>query len=449
MFDSVDNLKMQKIRDFITKAKSYGASDADVVFSESSSLSINRRLGKEESVTRSEEEVLGLRVFVGKKSAIVSSSDVSAEMMDKMAERAVAMAKNVPEDIFSGIAEFDELTKEIPDLDLFDPTELSVEQMNDCADKAEQAALEYKGITNSEGADFDTSVSRYYYAASNGFSGSYVSTDFGISVAVIAGEDVDMQVDYDFDSTAFFSDLKDFSTIGKNAAKRAVMAMNPRKISTGKMPVVFDNRISSGMITSLASAISGAVVARGTTLLKDKMGQQIFPTHINIVDDPFVKRGARSCPFDAEGVASRKRNIIENGVLTGWFLDLRSARQLGLKTTGNATRGAGSHPTPRATNFYMQPGNVSLEELLSDIKDGFYITELMGNGINIINGDYSRGAKGFRIENGKVTTPVAEVTVAGNLFDMWMGCIPADDLEIRHGFDAPTIKINEMTVAGE
>lgn len=449
MFSSVDDALNEKIVFLLQKAKAFGATSADVVLAKSYSFAVKRRLGKEESVTRSEESTVGLRVFVGQKSAIVSSSDIAHEALMAMAERAVAMAREVPKDIFGGIASPDEILKFFPDLDLYDPTEPELGRINDWLDVTEQAALNYKGVTNSDGVDFETSKSRFYYAATNGFMSSYASSDFGISVAVIAGKNTNMQMGFDFDSSVFLSDLERFETLGVNAAEMAVKSLNPKKISTGRMPVIIDRKISGGVIGSLAASISGSAVSKGTTVLKDKMGEQIFSSNITIVDDPFIKRGTRSCPFDAEGISPQKRNIIENGVLTGWLLDLRSARQLGLKTTGNASRGASSNPYPSASNFYMQPGTMTVDELMSDITRGFYITEMMGSGVNIVNGDYSRGAKGFLIENGKITSPVAEVTVAGNLIDMWQELVPASDLKLKRGVDAPTLRMNNITVAGE
>jgi len=436
------------LQDLLKKAKGFGATGADVVLSDSSSVSINRRLGKPESIHRSEEADIGLRVFVGRRSAIVSSSDRDAAALAQMAERAVAMAKNVPEDPYAGLADPSELAKTFPDLDLYDATEISVDRMNDYADRAEQSARDVRGVTNSDGAEFSCGKDMVYYVASNGFTGSYASSGFSLSVSVIAGENIGMETAYDFDSAVFLSDLKEPEKIGASAGERAVRALHPRKAATRQVPVVFDRRISGGLTGSLAGAISGAAVARGTTLLKDKMNQQVFASGITIMDDPFLKRGNRSHPFDGEGVAPQKRAMIDRGILTGWLLDVSSARQLGLKTTGNAGRGSDSPPSPRPANFYMQPGPVTLNELLKNIDDGFYVTSMMGSGGNIVTGDYSRGAKGFWIENGEISYPVAELTIAGNLRDMWRNCAPANDLELKSGSDAPSLRIDGMMVAG-
>jgi len=443
-----DQKTLQLLEDLLKKAKSFGATEADVVLSDSSSVAITRRNGKAEALKRSEDAEIGLRVFVGNRQAIVSSSDRSAEALEQIAERAVAMAKIVPEDPYAGIAAPDDICKQWPELDLYDPTEVPVEKLIEMADAAEAAAREIKGITNTDGADCGESKDISYYAATNGFVGGYASSGFSLSVSVIAGEGDGMETDYDFDSAVFFKDLANPANIGRNAGTRAVKALKPRKGPTKQMPVVFDRRVAGGLIGSLAGGISGTAVARGTTLLKDKLGQQILPKHINVIDDPFLKRGKRSRPFDGEGICPTRRKIIDNGVLTGWLLDLSSARQLGLKSTGNAGRGASSPPSPRAANFYMEGGALTLEELLKDIDEGFYVTQMMGSGANMVTGDYSRGAKGFWIEKGQITYPVAEMTIAGNIVDMWRDMEIANDLEFKYGVDAPTIRLVRMTVAG-
>lgn len=448
MPDMANEATLELLQDVLKKAKGFGATSADVVLSDSSSVSVNRRIGKPESIQRSEEADIGLRVFVGKKSAIVSSSDRAPEALSQMAERAVAMAKNVPEDPHAGIADPSEIAKIFPALDLYDPQELSMEKMNDYADRTENAAREIKGVTNSDGAEFAYGKDISYYVASNGFVGSYASSGFSLSVSVIAGKDTGMETDYDFDSKIFLSDLATPEEIGRNAGERAVRALNPKKGQTKQVPVVFDRRIAGGLIGSLAGAISGVAVARGTTMLKDKLGQQIFSSDITIMDDPFLKRGHRSHPFDGEGLAPQKRAIIDKGMLTGWLLDLSSARQLGLKSTGNAGRGSGSPPSPRAANFYMQPGKVSFDELIKDIDSGFFVTQTIGGSANVITGDYSRGARGFWIEKGRIAYPVSEMTIAGNLKDMWHVLTPANDLQLKYGVDAPSIRIDGMIVAG-
>lgn len=448
MADAKQAETLQLLQEVLKKAKAAGATDADAVLSDSASVSVTRRNGEPESLVRSEEAEIGLRVLVGGKQAIVSSSDRSPEALQQMAERAVAMARMVPEDKFAGLADPADIAKSFPDLDLYDATDLSVEKMTEMADTAENAALDVEGVTNSDGAECSVSKETSYYAATNGFVGGYSASGFSLSVSVIAGEDTQMETDYDFDSAAYLKDLADPLSIGRSAGERAVKALNPRKGPTKTMPVVFDRRTAGGIIGSLAGAISGSAVARGTTFLKDSMGKQIFPANIAVIDDPFLKRGARSHPFDGEGVTPQKRSIIDNGVLTGWLLDTSSAKQLGLKTTGNAARSASSPPSPRAANFYMQPGSKSVEELIKDIDEGFFVTQLMGSGANPVTGDYSRGARGFWIEKGQITYPVAEMTIAGNILQMWLDLEAANDLQFKYGVDTPTLRIAKMTVAG-
>ena len=448
MTGAVRQETLNLLEDLLKMAKARGATSADAVLSDSQSMSVNRRFAKPEALTRSEEADIGLRVLVGQKQAIVSSSDRSKEALEQMAQRAVDMAKSVPEDKYAGIADPADIAKSFPELDLYDPSDLTVDKMNAMADACETAAREVKGVTNSEGAECAVSKETVYYVASNGFAAGFSSSGFTLSVSVIAGEDTGMETDYDFDSAAFLKDMKDPQSVGRTAGERAVKALNPRKGPTKNLPVVFDRRVSGSLIGSLAGAISGTSVARGTTFLKDKMGEQIFPAGITIVDDPFMKRGLRSHPFDAEGIAPQKRNIIDKGVLTGWLLDLSSARQLNLKTTGNASRSASSAPAPKPSNFYMLAGTKSVEELLKDIEEGFLVTQMMGSGVNMVTGDYSRGARGFWIEKGRIAYPVAEMTIAGNVKDMWKNLDAANDLEFKTGVDAPSLRIAGMTVAG-
>jgi PmbA protein len=448
MTDAKNPAMLELLQDLMKKAKAAGATEADAVLADSTSVSVNRRMGKPESVTRSEEAEIGLRVLVGRRQAVVSSSDRSREALFAMAERAVSMARAVPEDPFAGIADPADLAKNFPDLDLYDATEIDVAKMNEQADRAEQAGLGIKGITNSDGAECGFGKETVYYAATNGFTGGYSSSGFSLSVSVIAGAGTGMETDYSYDNACYFSDMRAPEDIGREAGERAVRALKPRRVSTRQVPVVFDQRVSGGLIGSLAGAISGSAVARGTTFLKEKMGQKIFADGITVTDDPFLKRGARSRPFDAEGLAPQKRAIVDNGALTGWLLDLSSARQLGLKSTGNASRSSSSPPAPRCANFYMQPGAKTPEELISEIDEGFLVTRLMGSGANMVTGDYSRGAGGFWIEKGKIAYPVSEMTVAGNILQMWLNLAPANDLKHITGVDAPTTRVDGMTVAG-
>jgi PmbA protein len=432
----------------IAKAKRLGADAADAILFEGASISHARRLGKVEKLERSEGYDLGLRVFFGKRQATVSSNDRTPAALEELAERAIAMARVVPEDPYCGIAAPEELARDIPELDICDPVEPPTEILIERAMAAEDAARSVPGVTNSEGAEAGWGRSKVVLAASNGFTGSYEGSGQGVSVAVIAGSGTEMERDYDFASAVYGADLEDAVAVGKRAGERAVKRLRPRKVASQKVPVVFDPRVARGLLGHLTGAISGPAIARGTSFLKDKLGRQIFAKGITVREDPHRRRGLRSKPFDGEGIANQRRAIVEDGVLTTWLLDLASARQLGLKTTGHAARGAGSPPGPSATNLWLEPGPLSPQALMADIARGFYVTELMGMGVNGITGDYSRGAAGFWIEKGQLAYPVSEVTIAGNLKDMFLGLTAASDLEFRTGFDAPTVRIEAMTVAG-
>lgn len=439
---------LQILEDLLKRAKAKGAEAADCLLVRDVSLNVAQRLGTREKLERSEAQDLGLRVFVGKRQAIVSTSDLEPKTLDELAERAVAMARVVPEDEFCGLADPELLVKAPLALDLEDMTEPSEAELTGMIARAEDAARAVAGVTNSEGAEAGWGRVEVALAASNGFRGSYAGTRWGISVSVLAGEGTAMERDYDYASAVFGENLPAPEALGKSAGERAVRRLNPRKAATAKVPIVYDPRVANGLIGHFVGAINGAAIARGTSFLKDKMGQQTFARGIRIVDDPHRPRGLRSKPFDGEGVANRKRALIEDGVLTTWLLDCRSARQLGLTTTGHAARGTSSPPSPSSTNLYLEPGNVTPEDLMADIKQGLYVTELIGHGVNGVTGDYSRGAAGYWIENGKLTYPVSEVTVAGNLKDMFRNLTPANDLLFRYGTDSPTVRIDGMTLAG-
>ncbi len=437
--------------DLIAKARAAGADAADAVLFDSASVSLSQRLGETEKLERSESGDLGLRVFVGKRQAIVSSSDRSAGALAELVERAVAMARVVPEDSFAGLADPDQIARDYPAmdrLDLLDPVEPALEILIERARQAEESAMAVAGVTNSEGADAGWSRSTVAIAASNGFAGTYAVSRQSLSVSVLAGTGTGMERDYDYDSKIYGADLRDAGAIGREAGERAVRRLNPRRMKSGRLPVVFDPRVSRGLLGHLTGAISGPSIARGTSFLKDKLGERIFPEGITVIDDPHVARGLRSRPFDAEGVAVRKHTLIEDGRLTTWLLDLRSARQLGLTTTGHASRGTSGPPGPSPANVYMVGGKRSPAELIADIQEGFYVTDLMGMGVNGVTGDYSRGAGGFWIENGVITHPVNEMTIAGNLKDMFLNLEAANDLEMRFGMDAPTLRIEGMMIAG-
>jgi len=432
----------------IQSAKNAGADAADALLVESVSASVSYRLGNLEDVERAESADLGLRVFVRQRVAFISSTDFSRDALEALPGRAVAMAKLAPEDKFAGLAPLDRLAKNIPALDLEDAAEPSADTLIERARSAEGAALAVAGVTNSEGGSANFSRSAVALATSAGFFGRYAGTSHGIGVAVLAGEGTDMQMDHDSASARHAGDLDAAEKVGRSAGERAVARLNPRKVPSQAVPIVYAPRVSNGIVGHFASAISGSSIARGVSFLKDRLNQKVFSPNIMIVDDPHRMRGLRSKPFDGEGVANARRALIEDGVLQTWLLDCASARQLGLETTGHAARGTGGPPAPSATNLYMEPGTLSPDDLIADIKDGFYVTELMGMGVNGVTGDYSRGASGFWIENGKISFPVAEVTIAGNLKDMFVHLTPANDLEFRYGTNAPTLRVEGMTVAG-
>ncbi len=441
--------QLDLLSSLIAEARKRGAVDADAVLFESAALTHSQRLGKTEGVERAESVDLGLRVLVGKRQAVASTTDFSAEALDRLADQAVAMAKSAPEDPWCGLAEASEITRDFPDLDTADAEEPTPETLRSRAQAAEDAARAVDGVTNSEGAEASWSRTSIALAASNGFAGAYTLTRHGISASVLAGEGRDMQTDYDFSSAVFAIDLDDPETVGTRAGERAVARLNPRKVETARIPIIFDNRVSGGLLRAFAGAITGPSVARGTSFLKDAMGKKIFAPEINIIDDPVRPRGLKTKPFDGDGVATGRRALIENGVLQGWILDCTSARQLGLTTSGNASRGTSGPPSPAPSNLFMEPGTLSAEAMIKEIEQGFLVNEMMGMGVNAVTGDYSRGAAGFWIEGGEIAYPVSEVTVAGNLKDMYLNLTAADDLVLRTGTDAPSLRIDGMTVAGK
>jgi PmbA protein len=443
-----DTKLLTTLESLLGKARAAGADAADAVVVEGTSLSVAFRLGQPEKVERSEGGDIGLRVFIGKRQAIVSSADRSEAALAELAERAVAMAREVPEDPFCGLADPAQIAASLPKLDSSDPDEPAATALVDWARRAEDAARAVNGVTNSEGAEAAWGKSRVAMAATNGFANSYEVSSSTISASVLAGGSDGMERDYDYSSAVYASDLRSPEDIGRSAGERTVRRLGARKMPTGKLPVVFDPRISGGLLGHLAGAINGGSISRGTSFLKDKMGQQIFPKGFTVIDDPHRQRGLRSKPCDGEGLANQRRAFIEDGVLTSWVLDLRSARQLGLESTGHASRGTGGPPSPSVTNFYLEPGKLTRDELIADIRQGFYVVELIGMGVNGVTGDYSRGAAGYWIENGQITFPVNEMTVASNLKDMFLNLTAADDLVFRTGMDAPTLRIEGMTLAG-
>ncbi len=431
----------------VARARAAGADAADAVLVASTSLSVGRRNGQTEQLERSESQDLGLRVFVGQSAAIVSATSVDPASFDRLAERAVAMARVVPPDQFAGLAE--RMASPDPiDLDLDDGQEPDAATLIARAETAEQTARAVPGITNSEGGEAAFSRTEVILVTSAGFAGRTMRSAHSVSAVALAGAGTGMQRDYDYSSAVYMSELEDAEAIGRSAALRAIARLNPTRPRTTKLSVVYDPRVSPGLVSSFVGMINGASVARGTSLLKDKMGQRIFAPGITITDDPRRPRGLRSKAWDGEGVPTRAYNLAEDGVLTTWLLDSRSARQLGLASTGHASRGTGGPPSPSSTNLYMAPGTLTPSELMADIKEGLYVTELMGGGMNGITGDYSRGAAGFMIRDGQLAEPVAEITIAGNGLEMFAHLTPANDLRFRRGTDAPTIRVDGLTLAG-
>lgn len=433
----------------VERALQAGADAAEAIVFEGQSLGVSWRLGKLEDVERSEGRDVGLRVFIGSRQAVVSTTDLSERSLGPLVERVVAMARVAPEDPYAGLADPDLLASSWPDLEIDDPSSApTAEALAASAAEAEEAALAVKGVTNSGGAGAQWGRSGMALVTSGGFSGAYSGTSFSVSCSVLAGEGTRMERDYDYSSARHLADLDAPARIGRSAGERAVRRLDPRKVRSQAVPIVYDPRVSAGLVGHFAGAISGAAITRKTSFLQHAMGKPVFAPGIEIVDDPHRKRGLRSKPFDGEGVRNRAMKLIENGTLTTWLLDTASARQLGLRSTGHAARGAGGPPSPSTTNLYMAPGKLSPEALIADIQQGLYVTELIGMGVNGVTGDYSRGASGFWIENGKIGFPVSEITVAGNLKEMFLHMTPANDLVFRYATNAPTIRVEGMTVAG-
>jgi PmbA protein len=433
----------------VKAARAAGADTADAVAVRSMSLSIEVRDGAVEESESSEGDDLGLRVLIGRRQAVVSTNDTSSAGYRELAERAVAMARVAPEDKYAGLADQDRLAHRFPDLDLIDRDLPTVPQLEALAREAEKAGLAVKGVSKSGGASASAGIGGMVLITSHGFRGAYLGSQHGVSMTAIAGDGIGMERDYDFSSALHAADLESPEKIGRTAGERAVARANPRKVSTRKVPVVFDPRVAGSLVSHLASAANGASVARKTSFLREKMGEQLFAKGIRIIDDPLRVRGLRSRPFDGEGVAGQRLALVDDGRLASWLLDSATARELGLTTTGHAQRGVSSGPSPGASNLHLEAGALSPEQLIADIADGFYVTDLIGMGVSMVTGDYSRGASGFWIENGQRTYAVSEVTIAGHLSDIFRTLTPASDLVFRYGTNAPTVRLEGLTVAGQ
>lgn len=435
--------------DLVERARRAGAETADTVYGASSSEGIQVRLGKLEDVERSESEHIALRVFVGRRSASIGSSDLSPAALDELAARAIDMARAAPEDAYAGLAPEELLTRgSFPELDLIDSHELSPEALREAALEAEDAARAVIGISNSDGATASFGDGVFALATSHGFSGAYGSTHHSLSASVVGG-DIDKQRDNAWRSAHHHADLPSPAEIGRLAGERTVAKLGSGKVKSGAMPVIFDPRVSASLVGHLLGAITGNAIARRSSFLLEKLGEQIFAPGITIADDPHTPRGQRSRPFDGEGLPTSARNIIEDGRLTGWLLDSASARQLNLMPTGHAARNGGGAPGVSTGNVHLAAGALSPDELMADIRDGVYVTELIGQGVNGVTGDYSRGAAGFRIVDGQLAGPVSEFTVAGNLLRMFAQLTPANDLEWYRAINVPTLRVDGMTVAGD
>ena len=433
----------------IQAAKKAGADAADVIYAGDASTVVHVRLGELDDVQRSEGEEIGLRFFVGSRSASVSSSDLSQEALSALVQRAAAMAGEAPEDPYAGLAPESRLLREGgPDVDGDDGLDPAPAELKARALAMEDAARSISGVTNSEGAGASSGRTVIALATSHGFCRGYMTSGYSAGVSVIAGTGSDMQRDYAGHRSRHYEDLEGAEMLGRLAATRAVERLHPAKLPSGTMPVVFDTRVGNSLIGHLVGAITGSAIARKTSFLLGREDELLFPEGVTIREDPHKRRGLLSKAFDGEGVATSPRNLIAGGRLTGWLMDSASARQLGLEPTGHASRSVGGSPGSAPSNVDLLPGAVSKEELIGDIKRGLYVTALIGQGVNSVTGDYSRGASGFIIENGEIAAPVAEITIAGNLLDMFRELSAADDLEQRQSVNVPTLRIGGMTVAG-
>jgi len=425
--------------------KKLGAKNISIIGTENTSLSVSARLEKLENVERNESKSIGLRLIDNNKQVTVSTTNFAKEALTQLANNALAMVKHVPEDPFCDLPDSEDLYDGNTELDLEDKYIPDSQDLLKKAIKAEKSALNIKGIKNSEGCSYSYSKNKLSLYSSNGFNNSYVRTHYSAGISVIAGEGTKMERDYEYQSKIHDEDLDSPEEIGKIAGERTIARLNPKKVKSSSVPVIFDPKVSGSLVSLFSSGISGQAIARGTSFLKDKMNKTLFNKNIEIVDNPLIPRGHRSRVFDSEGVKTNKINLVKKGKLLSWILDSNTARQLNLKNTGHAS---GSPPIPSASNIYINSGKIKNTEMIQSIKNGFYITEMMGMSFNQVTGDYSRGATGFWIENGEKVFPVSEVTVAGNIIQMYKNIIPASDLKFTTGIDAPTLMIDNMTVAG-
>lgn len=443
--DDHNQLLLDRAARLVEAAKRAGADAADAVSVRSRSRSVTVRNGKVEGTDASESDDMSLRVFVGRKVASVSAA-ASADA-DTLAERAVAMARVSPDDAYAGLADPDHLAGELPDLDLYDDTEVSSRHLTEDALATEAAALAVDGVTNSSGAGASAGLGGLVLVTSHGFSGAYQGSRFGRSVSVIAGEGTGMERDYEFSSRTHFADLDAPDVIGRKAGERTVRRLNPRKMPTGRIDAVLDPRVARSILGHLAGAINGGAVARKSTFLRDKMGEMVANPAVTVIDNPHRPRGSASRPVDGEGIRPEQLTMVDDGVLQTWFLSTALGRELGLETNGRGVR-AGTQVNAGSTNLSLEPRDRAPQDMIADVGTGFYVTEVFGQGVNIVTGEYSRGASGFWIENGEIAFPVSEVTIAGNMADMFKVMLPANDIDRNYSTAAPTLLIEGMTLAG-
>lgn len=441
--------KLDLIASILDKAKQKGATEADAIIVDSSSLNTEVRLGKLVSSERSENIAIALRVLIDKKQAMISSSNLQRDSLDEIVERAISMAKVTPPNPDLRIASSDEYAKEILDLDLYDVYEPGVDILIETAKGAEDAAFSNKLISNSEGSSAFYATNSIYFATSNGFLHQYNTSTSGFSLEVIAGEGENMQTGSSYSIARYSDDLKSPQTVGKEAAAKAIRKLNPQKFSTEQLPVIFDYRVARGILGAFASAINGSNLSKGTSFLCDSLNKNIFNENISIIDDPFIIRGLSSRPFDAEAIKGSKLNLVEGGMLKHYLLDIQTANKLKMQTNGHATRGLSSAPQPSSSNLYLLAGKTKLDDMIKSLKKGLIITEVFGHGANIVTGDYSQGAAGLYIENGEVVYPVNEITIAGNLVNMFKSMIPADDLKFEASVNTPSLLFENLTIGGK
>lgn len=438
------------IKNLITQAKKAGATDADAIFVDSTSVGVQVRNGQIEELERSEAKTVGLRVFIDKQVSTVSTTDLQPHNIEKLVEQAISMAKILPEDPFAELPEPSNKPYIDPQkLDLYDASEQSTKIMVEQARATEAAALAVQGITNSMGGSCSYGKTSMTLANSKGFFGHYQRTSHSLAACVLAGSGTDMQRDYDYHSAVHLNDLESPESIGRSAAQKTLAKLHPQRPKTGNFPVIFHPRVANSILSHLASAINGQAITKGTSFLKDYMGELIFPSNITIIDNPYKIKGLASRPFDAEGLYPEELKLVDKGKIANWLLDNRTAKQLGLQSNGHATRGPSSPPSPTTTNLYVLPGNETPDELMQDISEGIYVTELIGSSVNIVTGDYSRGASGFMIRNGKLAEPIMEFTLASNLKNMFAKVRVANDLDFRYTTNSPTLRIDGMSIAGQ